>query len=252
MILRYPLSWYVGMLEARQPFVSLLYGDGEWLAALRERTGSEMQNGEIITKQLEDAMLDSLKTDDPSIIYGSDPFLIDYETYEGGDKATIHEIGRKVRVLLDSLQPKKWVDGVVWEQSVRNGQLGPLIKVLRNRQPALVGCPLLSGIGFLNRQSFQLVPAKNCAAVWQDIADQLIDREYTTPDPVIILCVGLSAIPMAMRLHEAMPQATILDLGSTFDVFVKLGAQRGWREEMYNNVEAWKTCVSKNLEGVIE
>ena len=68
---RLPLSWYVEKLERGKPFVSLLYGDGEWLVALRERTGATMQNGEVVTRQLEDEMLASLEALDPAIIRGT-------------------------------------------------------------------------------------------------------------------------------------------------------------------------------------
>src|SRR5438874_2209970 len=98
-VARYPLSWYVEKLEQNKPFTYLSYGDGEWLVALRERTGRTMQNGEVVTKQLEDEMLESL-CPNSSVIRGTDPFLIDYETYQGGDKESIHAIGKKINNLL--------------------------------------------------------------------------------------------------------------------------------------------------------
>jgi hypothetical protein len=62
--------------------------------------------------------------------------------------------------------------------------------------------------------------------------------------------MGLGAIPLALRIRKRCPNATVLDLGSTFDVFVGLGAERGWRRELYEDRAKWDDCIRKNLEEV--
>ena len=69
-------------------------------------------------------------------------------------------------------------------------------------------------------------------------------------DGPVVVCMGIGAIPLIMRLRKHYRDGTYLDLGSTFDVFARLGAERGWRKELYADEAKWKAVVDKNLEGV--
>lgn len=247
---RLPLSWYVDKLERRESFTSLLYGDGEFVAMSGAVTGQRYTNyRELVTPQLVQELRDSLLDPDPSIVRGTDLFLAYPETYGGRDVEAVTAVNRRMRQVMTDEQIGRMVDGTVWDVAVREGQLGPLIKVLRDRCITLVGNYKL----FVEFKA--LKPWMTVAAEERNAAGHLDWLEQTLAATegcdCFVVCMGLGAIPLIMRLRRRFPQATFLDLGSTFDVFVGLGAERGWRRELYSDKAAWQACVNKNLEGVL-
>ena len=242
-----PLSWYVDKLERGEPFSSPLYGDGEFIVARGRSIGRTMQNGEIITSQLVDEMRKSMLIDDPNYLRGTDPNLINWRDYQGGDWEEFQRYCRQIEEYLASLGREfDWYDGVVWEYACRDGNLAPLFKALNKRKVFLVGNPRLQDFTVLQLEGFHPVPERNaCSAI--DEIEELVVRE---PNMVYIFCMGLGAVPLISRLHGKIPNATLLDCGSVFDVFVGLGESRGWRAEVYANPERLKDLIARNTEGV--
>lgn len=245
---REPLSFYVDKLNRREPFTSLLYGDGEMLVALGKRTGRIMAYGEVITPRMVTEMSDSLFDKSPDIIHGTDLWLINWREYPGGDVANIAEVGMAWEEYTAPLHIE-WYDGVVWENAIRAGEFAPCFQALADRQVCLVSHYRIAEHGLIDWRSFVPIPERNAYEKIDD-TERTIFNCVHYDDPVFVICVGLGAIPLIMRLRKYFPQGTFLDLGSTFDVFVKMGGDRGWRNELYQNEAAWKDLVGRNLLGV--
>lgn len=251
-----PLSYYVDKLERGEPFTSVLYGDGEFYVAARLKTGSRLQHGEIVTPRLEEEMLAALAADGPDLFRGTDPHLIYPETYQGRDGAGLRAMCDRFHTALPGLRDREWVDGVVWDRAARDGELGPLLKALRGRKVFLVGNQKLAeglkACRALLPWGIYVVRPENAAADLDQMTGtilELFDRSYCA-DMVYVLCCGLSAIPLAMKIRAAVPTATVLDLGSVLDVFAGIGAERGWRAHLYAQPGAREALVAKHLEGV--
>ena len=251
-IVCHPLSWYVGKLERGKPFTSLLYGDGEFMVADGQHIGQTLAFGEVVTEQLSREMRASLTVVGDDIIRGTDPNLINYMDYGGRDIDSFRPVGKRVNALLAKVAPNlDWVDGVMWDVASREGKLGPLLRVLRKRLTVFVGNVKLLPFTEEYLGWGTAVPDEN-AAKWLDGFESMLVQwsGENVHHPVFVLCMGLGAIPLAMRLRKSVPGCTVLDLGSIFDVFAGIGEQRGWRAEMYADPVAWQECIRKNLEGL--
>lgn len=248
----HPLEWYVNKLLRREPFSLLTYGDGEWLVMLGEQTGQHFtQYQELVTPSLRNELLASLDDSDPSVIRGTDLNIINWRDYKGNDASSFCPIGQKVEWLLKG-RSMEFADGVVWDTAAKTGNLAPFLRALRGKEVVLVGNPMLKGFEgcqFADLYGFVPIPKFNTASMLNVLeAECVAVRQGRTP--IYLVCVGLGAIPLVMRLRRQMPEATFLDLGSTFDMFVGLGSERGWRQELYQNQEAWDALIKKNLGGV--
>lgn len=250
---RHSLSWYVDRLNAGAPTVSLLYGDGEFLAADPANVGRGLQNGEVVTTALCREIRESLATsaDGPDLVRGADPFVLDWKCYGGQDVAWVKQSSEAAgQVIADCRkEPVEWVDGRIWDDAVRAGELGPLVRWI-NRTPCVVVCNpnvLKKPFPWHPNTEFVTVPKCNAAAdlevTWQSLT-RFSDRR------TFLLCCGLTAIPLAMRLRSAFRGVTALDLGSTLDVFFDLGRERGWRDAIYNDSTALKALRRANLGGL--
>ena len=251
-IARHPLSWYVDKLERGEPFTSLLYGDGEFMVADGQHIGQTLAFGEVVTEHLHREMVDSLLEPGTDIIRGTDPNLINYMDYGGRDIDTFRPVGMRVNNLLAKVAPNlEWVDGVMWDVASREGGLGPLLRALRGCYVVFLGNSRLGSFALdtlLARYVFYL-PDSNAVGSFLVLESNLLRVPRHVSPIVFVLCMGLGAIPLAMRLRKALPGCTVLDLGSIFDVFAGIGEQRGWRAEMYADPVAWRECIRKNLEG---
>jgi hypothetical protein len=241
---RHPLSWYVEKIEKREHFSFPLFGDGELLMAIGGMTGQTMAFGEVVTEQLCREMREALVLNRPNYFLGTDPNLIDY-----AHSRETRNLGRSFSNTLTKLglTHRHWYDGVIWDVAVREGKLGPFLKAVNRHDILLVGNPKLQALPFLRDMTFIPIPETNAYADIDRIAKDVL--AYGKPG-IYLLCMGLGAPPLIKRLHNIVSDVTLLDLGSTFDIFVGLGAQRGWRGEFYADPVRLNQCISKNLENL--
>lgn len=246
------LDWYTAKLRRCEPYSSLLYGDGEFQVLMGERTGQAFTHYcEVVTPSLVTEMWDSLRNPDADLVRGTDPILVHYRDYGGSDYNSVFALGSRIeRTLTEAgLGDMEMANGTIWETCVRDGLLGPFLQELRDHPLIVIGN---SGLKTLARRldayAFIDVPETNAAAS----LDQLERRTLIshTPGAVYLLCMGLGAIPLIMRLRRINRDGTYLDLGSVLDVFAGLGSERGWRSELYRDRAAWDALITKNLEGV--
>lgn len=243
-----PLSWYIDKLRRGEPFSALSFGDGELLVASRKKTGQLMQHEERITPRMEEEILAALDVLDEDVLHGTDLHLILPETYQGRDVDLLMGMARMYEHVIKS-KPVVWYDATIWDTACRLGELAPLLRVLRQLDVVIIGHPLVCELKFLRPVHTVLIPPSNAYSQIDEIEKRA--REWGKP-AVFLVCAGLSAIPVIMRLRQFSPGATFLDLGSTLDVFVGLGGNRGWRRGLYENPDQLEEVVKKNLEGVVE
>lgn len=243
-----PLEWYVAKLERGEPFISLLYGDGEFTAMGGDVNGQQYTNyRELVTPQLVKELRASLTEPGDDIIRGTDLFLAHPETYHGTDIEAVKAVNRRMKALMTDEQIAQLVDGTIWDVAVREGKLGPLLKTIKERWVAVIACRevchwLCKALG---KGRWVEVPKVNACSQ----LDAIEGCDFRIVD-CFVLCMGLGAIPLAMRLRKRFPAAAIMDLGSTFDVFARIGAERGWRRELYADETKWRACVEANLKGL--
>lgn len=249
----HPIEWYVDRLKSGRAMASMLYGDGEFFVAMRERTKEELQCGEVVTRQMEMAMLDSFDNTDERIIRGTDPNLINYDAYQGQDKDSLVAIGRRIEHFLAG-RSLEWVDGVVWENSVRAGTFGPFLRALQDRSVVMVGNrALLDATRFLRPRYHVEITPTNAYAMMSGVEKnlRLEHNRSRCKDTVYVFCMGLGAVPLIHRLLPVFPGASFFDLGSVLDIFARIGDQRRWRAELYEDETAYQYLVKRNLEGVL-
>lgn len=251
---RHPLEFYVAKIEAGEPFCSLLYGDGEFRVALGENNGGKpwTEAAEVITPSLIAETFASMAVefhdDGGPVIRATDLNLIHYRDYQGGDGIGFKALGKKIEPLLQQFPDIVWADGTVWETAAQEGKLGPLIHALQQRETVLVANRTI-----IDTMRPILEPAHE-VRVPKSNAGAFIDETETSiagvldKDGLCIYCSGLSTVGLIIRLRRRFPNATLLDLGSTFDVFAKAGAERGWRGELYQDQEAWRALCQRNLQ----
>jgi hypothetical protein len=242
------LQDYVDKLYRKEPFCSLLYGDGEFLAACPDNIGKELAFGEVVTERLCQELQDSLLVQDPSVIRGTDLNLRYPDRYQGRDIESVRGINsRMMQVLAKVPYPIDFVDGTIWDEAVRDGKLGPFLKALESEEMVVIGNEKLKHLPFWKHQITIFTPPTNACKQLDDL--EILAKSMSSK--IYIGCMGLGAIPLAMRLRKAMPDITFIDLGSVLDVFVGLGEQRGWRKEMYADPVKHAACIDANLEGVL-
>lgn len=253
---KYPLSFFVDKIERGEPFSSLLYGDGEWnIITGRVPIGTPYtQYREIVTEKMQQELRDSLDSKDENVYRGSDPHLLNWETYQGTDLSSVRSCSEPIQSYLVG-KSHDWYDGTMWDEAVRNGELGPFLNSIKSREVCLVGNEKLVNemwsSGIIQVWYGYHVPNLDGCNSLDYLETRLSQFEGCSSNIAFLFCMGLGAIPLIMRLRKKMPEATFIDLGSVLDVFVGLGGERGWRRELYSNPDKLKQVIDKNLEGVI-
>lgn len=238
-----PLEWYADKVQENHPFASLLYGDGEFLAASRTRVGETLSYGEIVTPELEREMYSSLDCLDRRVIRGTDPNIINYREYSGGDAASFKAMGELAEKVIGD-RNIEWVDGCVWENAVSTGNLGPLLKAVRNRKTVIVGNRHLRELRFLKYVHFVEIPTINA---YSDLDRIEADVLKCTEADMYLICAGFSAIPLIVRLLPKLPTASFIDLGSVLDLFTRTQGERSWLRELYCDRHKTDALIRANL-----
>lgn len=244
-----PLDWYTDKVVRGEHFTSLLYGDGEFIVADREATMRHMAYKEVVLPKMEDEILASLDDQSPDIIRGTDLHLVHWQAYRGQDWQSIKQCSERLHRAVGN-RDLTFYDGTVWEFATRDGVFAPFLRAIKKRPEKLVfvGNPKLQQMKFLESRIGLFVPIPHANAYASIKAIEEHTLSYDKP-AIYIICAGLTTIPLIMRLRKKLPQSTFLDLGSTFDLFVKLPS-RGWRVDLYSKDKEYQRIIKANLEGV--
>lgn len=235
----YPINWYIDKLQRGEYFSMGMYGDGEWLGIFHDRIGGKNAEETLYTQELCDELEASLVFDGGEI-----PFL--FATGKGLEHHSV--LGNKIDEYLESKGLNiEFVEKDMWDREVREMRFAPFIKQLRQMNVVIVSNKALRELDFLLYDHFMEVGYPNC----HEDVDRAVQECVVYGKPsVFLVCMGLPGALFVQKLHGKVPQSFILELGSVWDIFVGIGAQRGWRQELYANPAAWEAHKQANLTGI--
>ncbi len=223
------LSWYMEKLARSEYFSQGMYGDAEWIALFGNRVGSKNAEDTIYTPELCKALRLSLN-------YRADNFYF-----------SVPEILRMLGMEeeIDKHTQQEFVEKDMWDREARLGGLVPFIKQLQQMKTCIISNSNLRALGFLHYDKFIGVSYPNCFPEIEGVLNQVntIGDNY-----VYLISAGLPAAIFAQKIHGMFSNVFALDLGSIWDAFVRIGAQRGWRKELYETPEAYQVWQNQYAE----
>lgn len=236
----YSLEWYVEKLEKGETFSMGMYGDGEWLALFKERVGKTNAEDTVYTEELCDELIESMSFFSPSFYFSSPSVLkrADWSGIgEGKIDAWLH--ARSLNI--------EFVEKDMWDKRMKECTLQPFIRQLRKMNVVVVSNKALRGLDFLNYDKFVEISYPNCHPEVDRVVQECLD--YGKPG-VYLFSAGLPAALMVQKLHGKIPNSWFIDVGSIWDAFVGIGAQRGWRLELYADQQKYEEWKTNSLKGI--
>lgn len=217
---REPIQWYVDKLTKGEAFSLARYGDGE-LRSILGHAGKTTDGCDFTTAA--DDLRDTLTHTDPSFLYGLQRVLpSDVPAFKG-------------------LRAGPWHDSEVFGRALMAGELWPFIETLRQRDVVVVSNPAVRFIQpVLLYAHYVEVPPCNTFPHIGRVCDALLDYGANRHGVAYLFSCGLSANILVSRLHHALKDNWLLDLGHLWDIFVG----RKTREEL-KTIAAW--TVARNL-----
>ncbi len=236
-----PLEWYIEKLKNKEYFAQGMYGDGEWIAMFKEKIGSTNAEGTIYTQELCDELEDSLQYDKPGFLFSA-PGAIKNPDWTGIGEVKVDRWLEKR--LLSRLE---FYEKDMWDKEMKDGKLGPFIQQLRTMNVCLISNKALRGLTFLNYDHFIELSYPNCYPEIETVADAAVSYGK---EGVYLISAGLPAALLAQKIYSRVSHSFVLDVGSIWDAFVGIGAQRGWRAELYSQPDRWEEWKAANLQGI--
>ena len=233
-----PIGWYINKLKNNEYFSIGMLGDGEWNAIMHSDVHGKNAEETIYTPDLCDDLFESLKFKADNF-YFSTPEGLKNPKWSGLGEVRIDKWLKKAGVEIEFLEKD------CWDRWTREAMLGPFIKQLQKMNVCIVSNKALRGLSFLNYDHFIEIGYPNC----YDEIDRAVEEcllHYGKPG-VYLVAMGLPAALFVQKMHGKIPNSWFLDLGSIWDAFVGIGAQRGWRAELYNDPEEYHIWKKASL-----
>ena len=235
-----PLEFYVDKLKNNEYFSLGCYCDGEWIGIFHERVGGENSEGTKYTQELCDALAGSLNFKSDNFFFSSAEVLKNV-AWTGIGEARID------RYLEEHGLNIEFYEKDMWDKAMKECAMQTFITQLRKMNVCIVSNRHLMRLHFLNYDYFIEIGYPNC----YDEIDRVVDQclRYGKSG-VYLISAGLPAALIAQKLHNQIPNSWFIDCGSIWDSFVGIGAQRGWRAELYSNKEKYDNWLKMSLEGI--
>lgn len=224
-----PLQFYIDKINRKEYFSQGMYGDGEWLGIFHERVGGMNAESTIYERSLCDALEESLRFQDPNFFFSSPKDL---------DRPEVFGPVRIDKWLQAHGLDIEFYEKDMWDKAMKDGTLRDFIDILYGHHIVYVSNKALRKLDFIDH--FIEIPYPNCWEHRERIKEELL--AHNQPGIYLFSC-GLPAAVFVQDVHGKIPESFLLDVGSIFDTFVGIGAQRGFRSELYSNpikYEAWK------------
>lgn len=225
------------------------FSDAEWLAMEKSRIGNDNRTGggQLYTEIIGDNLLSALKFSAPNY-YKAAPLCMYDEDWVYGAR-------RMVKLLIQNKIPEKeWVfyeRDMVTDDLARLKGIGVWIKQLREMDTVFVSNKFVKNIKyFMPYKHFVEIPKLDVYEEkdWLNKYSQKV-LDYGRP-AAYIFSAGFAAAPLIANLHGKIPNSWFLDLGSIWDCFTGIGEQRGWRRELYQDLDKWREWLDTVLEGI--
>jgi len=239
------LQYYIDKLKNNEHFSLGMLGDGEWQcifnAACNDKFSGNCE-GTLYDKKLSIEMLESLKFKSDNFYFSApDTFqkVPEYYSYE-----------KKIdKILKQSDLEIEFHEKNVWNTAMCDAELGPLIKQLRKMNVVIISNEALRKLDFLKYDKFIEISYPNCYL--DGSLNKAYDEALRYGKPAVyILACGIPAILLAQKLHNQIKDSWFIDMGSIWDTFVGIGAQRMTREYLYSHPEEYKEWTDKNLKDI--
>jgi hypothetical protein len=221
----YPIDWYVNKLKAKDYFSMGRYGDGSWIAIVGKRVNHKNSEGGVYTSELCNALRDSLKYKAHNYFFSTPEMLL-----RVGYANVIHSFPVKEYLECD----------FTWDGNCRTGQLVDFIKQIQTMPLCIISNRHMRGLTFLKYDQFIEISYPNCFPELESVIKQV--KSIGGGGRLYLVSAGQPAPIITQRIHALFPDVFALDVGSIWDAFVRIGAQRGWRREFYadpTRYEAW-------------
>ena len=228
------LSWYIKKLKNREYFSQGMYGDGEWIGIFDRKTGRANAEGTIYTQELRDALRESLNFESDNFIF-SIPDVLQTDEVFGPHKIDDYLIKHGLEI--------EGYEKDVWDIASREAELAPLIQQLRKMNVCFVGNQDFIGkLDFIN--VWVPLDYPNCFYQRKDIKNKICSGRHFD---VYLFAAGLPAAVFVQDVCKSKPNSFFIDVGSIFDGLIGIGAQRGWRAELYADKIKYRKWLEKNL-----
>lgn len=236
----YQIDFYIDKLKNNEPFSIGMYGDGEWQCIFNKWGRKFKENCEktVYTKELTDAMVESLKFNSPNFYFATDDFSL---SGMGEYNKMIDEVQELLKIDID------FVNKHIWHVAMYEARLTEFIKALLEKNVCIVSNKMLRGLTFLKYDKFVEIDYPNCYKDLERATKECLDYGK---EGIYIFACGIPATLFVQRLHNKIPNSWFLDLGSIWDAFVGIGGQRPTRREWYLNPEEWKQWRNDTLKGI--
>jgi hypothetical protein len=232
----HPISWYVDKLKNDEYFSQGMYGDAEWIAIFHDKIGGCNAEYTVYTKELCDSLENSLKYTEEGF-YFSAPSILKHPSVAMEGK-------------IDEVTSIEFVEkDEPWDVQSRLGGLVPFIKQIQSMRTCIISNVALRKLQFLNYNYFIEVSYPNCDLEIDIVMAQV---ENIGDNCVYLISAGLPAAIIAQNIHSKYKNVFALDVGSIWDAFIGIGAQRGWRKELYsdpNKYQEWKELYKDVWDG---
>ncbi len=227
----HPLEWYVNKLKNLEYFSQGMYGDAEWICIFHKHIGGRNAEYTEYTKPLCDALEQSLQYTKENF-YFSVPIILEHPSVNMAKD-------------IDKVTNIEFVEKDCWDKWTREGTLVPFIKQLQGMRTCIISNKALRGLNFLQYDEFIEISYPNCYDEIDSVMNQI---KSVGNDCVYIVCAGLPATLITQKIHSEYEKVFALDMGSIWDAFVKIGAQRGWRREMYADPKLHRAWLNQYKE----
>ena len=231
-VVEHPLSWYVEKLKNNDHFSLGRYGDGAWIAINGRDLGKKNAEGSVFTEEMGKMLKDSLEYKS-SNYYLSTPAIIH------------HPELKQIKAYASRATQRPFIDCDVWDREARVGGLVPFIQQIQKMKTCIISNTHLRGLNFLGYDHFVEIPMINCLSEIDRVIDEV---KQIGNNCVYLVSAGQPAVLITQKIHALFPHVFALDVGSIWDAFVRIGGQRGWRRQLYENADryqAWKNLYAE-------
>ena len=251
---QHPVDFYINKLKNNEYFSMPGFSDAEWLAMEKTRIrpdennglGNRTGGGQLYTETIGNQLTDAMRIYDDNY-YKMIPLGMWEEKW-------IYGKDRMERFLSENGIEPPWEfyerDEVTDVLASRAG-IGPWIQQLRQMDVVFVSNSFVRNIDyFMPYKHFIEIPKLDVYTEdgWlEKYSRQILD--YGKP-AVYVFAAGFAAAPLISAVHGKIPNSFFLDLGSIWDCFVGIGNQRGWRKELYDDLDKWQMWLDTVLEGI--
>lgn len=240
------LQFYIDKLKNNEHFSLGMLGDGEWQCIFNKVFNDRFSGnceGTLYPEKLSSEMFESLKFKSSNFYFAApDTFKKVKEYYSYEEKVD--------KLLTESNLEIEFHEKNVWNTAMCNAELYPLIQQLRKMNVVIISNKALRKLNFLRYDKFIEISYPNC------YLDGSLDKAYEEAlkygkPGVYILACGIPAILLAQKLHNKIKDSWFIDMGSIWDTFVGIGAQRPTREFLYSHPKEYEDWKYKNLKETI-